>query len=178
MSPGGSRPNAGGRRPGAGRPKKPLVERLADGGIGKRPVTVLAFPDPAPQLPPPAPSDRLGERARALHAEAVAWLQPTGCLHLIPPLLIEEYADNLARAWDCSKRTPRSYLVVDRRTGNRVPSPYIKLAHGYAERAAKAWHWIWAVIRENCQQPLASRGPHEDAMARLLQAAPPKKEGG
>ena len=35
----------GGRRQGAGRPAKPLIDKITEGNPGKRPLTVLQFND-------------------------------------------------------------------------------------------------------------------------------------
>lgn len=161
----------GGRRPGAGRPRKSLADKQLEGSRKDR-LTVLSFPGVQPGGPLPTPSERLPAFAQPLFTQTAAWLQSVGCLHLIPPLQLEQYAFWLGHALECRRLTPSSYLVTDRKTGQEVPSPYVKLATTFAQLADRVWEAsIWPIVKAAGTAP-AKLAPPGDSMGRLLDLRP------
>lgn len=91
--------NRGGARPGAGRKKKPLTERIEAG----QKATVLKAPE-VDALEMPKIKDyfkaeqRMGELyAAEVYQETWDWLKERGCATLINPMLLEQYAMSAAR---------------------------------------------------------------------------------
>ena len=124
----------GGARPGSGRPKKPLAEKVLEGNPGKRELKVLEFA--APVLDLPSPPDYLADVAAGIGAcpgaseifeQTAAWLETTGCLALINPAHIEEYALLKARWLSCEAKNKAGLLSAHPTTGNAIPSPSVSI---------------------------------------------------
>ena len=96
--------NRGGARPGAGRKKKALSEKIASGNPGHRPLKML---DPVAidtvDMPPPAEYLSAEQRdGRPLGADKIyikicTWLKSVNCDKLVNPNLVEQYAICVAR---------------------------------------------------------------------------------
>ena len=117
----------GGKRAGAGRPKKSLSEKMASGNPGKRPLKKLEFEEKKDQYPPPAAHlDILGggtdfyPAASLIYTQTVDWLRTTGCLHLISPQLVEDYALNTNRRLWAEYDVMRRGLVLNDKAKNRM----------------------------------------------------------
>ena len=91
--------NRGGARPGAGRKKKPLTERIEAG----QKAVVMKIPDvETAQMPKIRDYFKAEQRQGELYAaeiyqETWQWLQERGCATLINPMLLEQYAMSAAR---------------------------------------------------------------------------------
>ena len=166
----------GGPRPGSGRPKKPLAEKVLSGNPGKRELKVLEFS--APALDVPAPPDYLEDLAagvgscpgaKYLYEETVRWLESTGCLHLINPQFISEYAILKTRWLSCEVKNKAGLLAPHPTTGQAIPSPYVRMGLDFLRAADAAWAKIWAVVTQNAERTY-SASPHDDAMEKLLAA--------
>lgn len=105
--------NRGGPRSGVGAKKKPLADKLAEGNLGKRPLTVIEFPG-GPDLhgiDMPKPNVMLSsvqKDGKTLQAEDIYrvtwdWLKERGCAHLVSPQVIERYAMSAARWIQCEE---------------------------------------------------------------------------
>ena len=159
----------GGKRPGAGRPTKPLVDKILEGNPGKRPLTVLGFKEYDQEQTLPNPPDYLSEQGKEIFNNTAAWLQKTGCLKLIIPAHIEEYAMCKARWLECEAMNAKHGLLAKHpTTGQPMQSPYVQMAITYLKQADTAWGKIYEVVKENCTQEFRNNMPHEDAMERLL----------
>lgn len=167
----------GGARKNAGRPKKPLNEKLLEGNPGKRPLTVLSFPERAEDELPPPP-EFLADLAKGVgkcpNAETIfenvtAWLEKTGCVHLVSPEHITEYSLLKARWLECEAVNARVGLLAKHPTsGQPIASPYVRIGIDYLKAADSAWTRIWNVVSQNSQKDLRKNNPHEDAMEKLL----------
>jgi len=166
----------GGRRPGAGRPKKPLAEKILEGNPGKRELKVLEFK--APILDVPAPPDYLadiaagegsGLGAKEIFEQMTAWLEKTGCLPLICPAHIEEYALLKSRWLACEAKSKAGVLTKHPTNGNAIASPYVRIGLDYLSALNTAWGKIWVVVAQNSARSF-SKTPHDDAMEKLLAA--------
>lgn len=159
----------GGKRQGAGRPKKPLVDKILEGNPGKRRLTVLEFPEHDNEEALPVPPDFLNERGKEIFNITAAWLKNTGCLKLIIPSHIEEYALCKSRWLECEAMNAKHGLLAKHpTTGQPMQSPYVQMAITYLKQADTAWSKIYEVVKENCTQEFRNNLPHEDAMERLL----------
>ena len=81
---------SGGRRPGAGRPRKAAAQKILDGNPGKRPIEVLNFDTGGLELPSDPPS-YLSEKAKEIYRTVYAWLKSIGCTNGILPYNLEEH---------------------------------------------------------------------------------------
>jgi hypothetical protein len=95
---------SGGARKGAGRKPKPLAEKLAAGNPGHRPLKKVEFTGTGGVDPhePPAYLRVMEKREQEnrpgiptpteLYTDTVKYLEPSGCLNLVPAALIADYA--------------------------------------------------------------------------------------
>ena len=69
---------SGGARPGAGRPKKAVTQKILEGNPGKRPIEVVNFTtDNGLELPSEPPS-YLSAKAKEIYKTVYAWLKASG----------------------------------------------------------------------------------------------------
>lgn len=173
----------GGKRPGSGRPRKPLAEKILEGNPGKRKAKVLDIPACA-DIPIPEPPEYLRTmvasgvsnnvpQMKDVFNETVEWLKNTGCLHLINPQLITEYSIHVTRWLECEDIVSKSlYLMhkdkdTDKKSGkiNLEPNPLSDQALRYWKAADTAWKKIWEIVQQNSVQLIS---PTPDVMMELL----------
>ena len=158
----------GGRRTGAGRPPKPLADKILEGNPGKRPLKVLEFTGLIHEEITIEVPENLSDEGRSIFITTVEWLRKTGCLKLINPQHIEEYALCRSRWLECEAMNSRHGLLTkNQATGQPIRSPFVDTAILYLKQADAAWNKIHAVVKENCAQEFKEH-PHQDAMERLL----------
>ena len=87
---------SGGRRPGAGRPKKAAAQKILEGNPGRREIEVVTFNAEGVELPSEPPS-YLSAKAKEIYRTVYAWLKGIGCTTGILPYNLEEYAFCKAR---------------------------------------------------------------------------------
>ncbi|GHU73411.1 hypothetical protein AGMMS49992_11870 [Clostridia bacterium] len=165
----------GGARSGAGRKKKPLFDKLIEGNLGKRPLTTVQFENlPAVQttdlVPPPFLSLASKETAETyptasqIYNDLAAWLETTGCLNLINPMLIEDYAVHRRAMFECEYMNKR----LGRIAGGRR-SPYVDMMTNYANLMRAAWDRIWMIVSQNSDKPYTGSASGDvDVMELLL----------
>jgi hypothetical protein len=161
----------GGARPGSGRKKKPLAEKLLNGNPGKRPLKIVEFYD-VPVAGPLTPPDFLKiasketadnyPTADEIYTQVVEWLQDTGCAHLVNPTLIEDFAMNRRAYFECEYMNKRLGRIAG---GKR--SPYVDMAVQYAGLMRTAFDRIWAIVSQNSEK-LYEGNSGNDVMERLL----------
>lgn len=169
----------GGSRPGAGKKRKPMAEKILEGNPGKRKLTVVEFSEPddleAVNMPPP--HDFLSEEQRnakpflasMVYEETWQWLHERSVDHLIPPQLIETYAVAVARWIQCERAvTEFGFLSKHPTTGNPMTSPYIAIAQSYLKLVNTIWYQVYQTIRENSSTEIKGKSPHDDIMERIL----------
>ncbi|MDR0530765.1 MAG: P27 family phage terminase small subunit [Oscillospiraceae bacterium] len=167
----------GGKRPGAGRPKKPLAEKILEDTTRKHRAKVLDIPDDAPELKYPERLEYYSTRmagdpdVQEVWEETAAWLKRTGCLHLINPAFIEEYAILKARFYELQRLLTRSTPVYDSTTENGRKklelNPAIDASLKYLKQADAVWGKIWAIVAQNSEVYFGS-DPNADVMNALL----------
>ena len=146
----------GGARPGAGRKKKALSEKIAAGNPGHRPLKML---DPVAidtvDMPPPAEYLSAEQRdGRPLGADKIyikicTWLKSVNCDKLVNPNLVEQYAICVARWVQCEEAiTKLGFIGKNAKTG--------------------IWADISQVVKENCSIDVKFSNPQDDMMEALL----------
>ena len=141
-----------GPKPGTGgRPKKPIAEKIAEGNLGKRPLTVIDFKDSAADLegqPMPDPPEYLSATqkdgstlcAAEIYEKVWKWLSERGCASIVSPQLIERYAMSTARWIQCETVTSElGFLAKHPTTGAAIQSLYVAIANTYLTQANRLW---------------------------------------
>jgi len=170
----------GGARPGSGPKKKPLAEKILDGNPGKRPLEVVTFPAAelsGEEMPPPrdylAALQKDGGHtiAREVYESTWQWLHERRCDHLIPPQVLETYAQTVGRWVQCEEAiTTYGFLSKHPTTGAPIQSPFVAISQSFMKQANNQWSQIYQVVRENCAAAFEGRSPQDDVMEALLSA--------
>ena len=103
-----------------GRPTKPLVDKIMEGNLGKRPLKIVEFknseiaelPEPPEFLIEAAKATEKWPTATDIFKKTVDWLSKTGCLKLIPTDYLEEYSLCKARWLECEHVNARLGLLA------------------------------------------------------------------
>ena len=170
--------NRGGARIGAGCKKKPLYDKLLEGNPGKRTLTVLKFEgSELTGEPMPPPREYLREKqhngkdtiAAEVYESTWQWLDKRRCSHLIPALLIEKYAQSVARWVQCEEMISNTgFLAKHPTTGNAMQSPYVAMGQSYMKQANNLWFQIYQAVRENNAADYSGPTPQDDVMEYIL----------
>jgi len=171
--------NRGGVRIGAGAKPKPLYDKILEGNPGKRNLTVLSFEgsDALIGEPMPPPHEFLNAQqadgettlASEIYETTWTWLNKRRCSHLIPPLLIEKYAQSVARWAQCEAAINNyGFLAKHPTTGKEIQSPYVSIGQSYMKQANNLWFQIYQAVRENNAADYSGPTPHDDVMERIL----------
>ncbi len=169
----------GGKRTGAGRPRKPLADKLFEGTAKKHKPKVLNMPSledtPIPEPPEYLKDFNCGEAAetvpdmQVLFKATTAWLEKTGCLHLINPDFLTEYALMKTRWLECEEIVSRS--IIYQKNGEIIVNPVAELALKYSKAADVAWSKIWNIVAANSEVYFGD-DPNADVMAFLIKNKP------
>jgi hypothetical protein len=171
----------GGTRPGAGREKKALSEKLVDGNPGKAPLTKLQFDVQhsrqltGEDMPPIA--EYLKQITKNSHQNLTPqiyestwkWLHERGCADLVKKELIEQYALYMTRWVQCEEGINQYGLLAKHPTTQMpIASPYVSMGLSFLKQANVLWLQIYQIVKENCETPLGGSNPNDDLMERLL----------
>jgi hypothetical protein len=163
----------GGARPGAGRKKKPLSDKLLEGNPGKRAPQVLGFVEGLPEeLAPPDYLDGfvamdVEPAIDQIYRDTVNWLQRTGCLHLINPQHITDYVMLKSRWLECEALVQAQLLTFVQHC-KWVDRPFVDISLKYLKQADVTWGKIWSVVAQNCAYNFGGENPNADVMSTLL----------
>ncbi len=164
--------NHGGARPGAGRKKKPLAEKILEGTTKKHVPRVLDISSEA-NVPDEVPDYLIELKAidteisvEEIYEETLSWLKGTGCLHLISPHLIMEFCVLKMRWLENEFIVGRNFMVKNN-VGVYVPGEFYKASLEYLKAADAKWGQIWAIIAQNCETDF-SHDPNADIMENLM----------
>jgi len=161
----------GGARPGAGRPKKPLADKIIEGNPGKRDLTKLKFPadeksnagfekNSKPQKSKPGATARLPSYldmvakeggdvlppASEIYKMLWDWIAGAGCSDFVAPNLVEDFAF-LRRAYlECEYMNRKLGRIA---SGKR--SPYVNMALDYQKAMMAVYNQIWLIVSQNCE---------------------------
>jgi hypothetical protein len=158
----------GGARPGAGRPRKALSDKVLAGNPGKRELTAVQFSEAGnsslkssfQDFKPPAyldlPSKEGGPdipNASEIYEQLAAWLDASECGRLISPHILEDFAFLRRGYLECEAANRRLGRVMQ--GGKR--SPYTNLAMEYEKASRQIFHQIWLVVSQNSAAPVGGK---------------------
>jgi hypothetical protein len=137
------RGNKPGNSAGAGRKKKPLADRIAEGRTG---MTVLEFAEPvelvAGDVPPPKEYFRspqksgLGLCAEEIYDATYRWLHERGCENLVNPQQVETYSMTTARWIQCEEAISQyGFLSKHPTTQMPIASPFVAMAASFMKQS-------------------------------------------
>lgn len=162
----------GGARPGAGRKKRPLADKIAEDFPGKRKPKVLNIDGTFPfVLNPPGYLEDFAALdiepdITGIYNSVVEWLKRTGCLHLINPEFITEYA-LLKTCWIECEFMVSNHIVLQNYNGEIIANPAVDMALKYLKQADVVWAKIWSIVAQNCETSFGN-DPHNDLMEKLI----------
>ena len=163
----------GGARAGAGRKSKPLIDKIMEDTTKKHKPKILDIPDG--ELISAEPPEYLGDFATLdteptledIYTNTVKWLQKTGCLHLVNPDFIMEYAVLKSR-WQEHEFIAGQKIAVVKANGEVAPNPFYQSALEYLREANAVWDKIWRIVAQNCVTEFGGGNPHADVMEILI----------
>jgi len=167
----------GGKRAGAGRPRKPLSDKILEDDLKKHKAKVLNFEGAEEQcINPPdyafyytSDSKDGGPDVTHLYQDTVEFLKTTGCLHLINPGFIMEYALLKARWFECERViSATNVVVVNAQKNGLKANGAAELGLKYLRQADLCWDKIWAIVTQNCEETYGGDNPNADLMEKLL----------
>lgn len=167
--------NRGGARPGAGRKKKSLTEKVTEG----RGAQVLTLPKPAnlkgTDVPPIQEYMKAKQKdgsdlgAIEIYEAMWQWIIACGCEKLIEPHIVEEFSVSFARWRQCQRAiNDFGFLAKHPTTGAAIASPYVSMAGEFKKQSDNARYQINQIIKENCSGDFA--GSSFDPMEQLLKS--------
>ena len=156
--------NRGGARPGAGRPRKALTEKIAEG----KSAEVMMQPADIESAETPPVRDFMKELQRDgtklladdVYTETYQWLKERSCEKIVSRQLVEQYAMIV---------TKYGYISKHPTTGAAIASPYVAMSQNYMKQANQIWNQIFQIVRENCSVEFQGN-PQEDMMEKLLRS--------
>jgi hypothetical protein len=169
----------GGARPGAGRKPKALAEKVANGNPGGRPLKRVEFagqsaeskqaymaPDflklmdkGVPGIPSPV----------EIFNETVDYLRPSGCLHLMPVLLLGDYVMAKYHLLIAQYTLSRTGIITQDDASKEVYiTPFTEAMLKLQKNALSTWQPIWDIVSRNSQTLLDN--PEEELMAYIMGA--------
>jgi len=167
---------SGGKRQGAGRPRKPLTARIEEGGdkVSHRKPKVLDFPpenqnnqkiqksknqNSNPALPSfldmaSKEGDDSLPSAADIYRFMLEWVTNSGCERFVPPQLIEDFAFMRRSYLECEYMNKKLGRVL---AGGKI-SPYVRSALEYAKQATAFYREIWAIVAQNSTKDFNGNG--------------------
>lgn len=166
--------NRGGARPGAGRPRKALTEKISEGK--KAEVMLQPAELTAADIPPVREFMTAMQRdgttlcAKEVFTETYSWLKDRNCEKLVSRQLIEQYAMSISRWIHCEEVVSRTGYIAKHPTTNApIASPYVAMSQAYLKQANVCWNQIFTIVRENCSVEFQDN-PQDDMMEKLLRS--------
>lgn len=173
--------NSGGVRVGSGRKRKPLADKIAEGNLSGRKLTVMEFSDTADlqgqTMPEPNKMlEAVQKDGKTLVASEIfkstwQWLNERGCAIIVSPQLLERYAMSVARWIQCEEAVSEyGFLAKHPTTGAAIASPYVSMSQNFMSQTNRLWLEIFQIVKENCTGEYKDANPQDDVMERLLTA--------
>ena len=167
----------GGARPGAGRKKKPLTERIIEGSVDKS-MTIPDLPEP-PEIDMtgiPAAKDylscdqKMGElHGKEVYDEVFKWIAERGCANVVSPQLVEQYSMAMGRYIQLENIVSQlGFLSRHPTTGSAIASMFVPMAQTYFKLANSLFQQIWRIVCENSAD-VVTGNPQDALMEQLLQ---------
>ena len=113
-------------------------------------------------------------RMEDIFNQTTEWLKKTGCLHLINPQHITEYALHTTRWLECEDIVSKAICFTSKEKTEKMEkfhmevNPMSDQALRYWNAADKAWSKIHTIIKENCETTYGGNDPHNDLMEKLI----------
>jgi len=171
----------GGKRNGAGRPKKSLADKQMEGMYGKRRPKVLSFPEQGEEyrLEYPKWLNNLDSEFEGIPTieefwtTTVEWLEKTGCLHLINPDMIIDYAVAKVRQYETEGVIAASNTIYPSKKGDYSigVNPAVEVSMMYQSQADSVWDKIWSIVTQNSEKYYGD-DPKQILMKNLLSGRP------
>lgn len=138
----------GGKRKGAGRPKKkPEPKSIDDLTIPELKGVKMPKPDEFLSSKQKGGED-LG--ATQIYEETYLYLKKCHCATKVSKGLLEQYSMATARWIQCEEMTSKlGFLSLHPTTGKPIPSPFINIGINYMNQSMRLWDEILEIIREN-----------------------------
>lgn len=159
----------GGNRVGSGKKGKSLKDKIVDGTAifnAKNSDFVSKTKIKPPKKYLTAQQKDGGKlQSRQIYKETMEWLRRQGCESLLPPQLIEDYAQVTARHIQCEEYLSTYGLIAKNTSGEAAASPFHRMNCDYTKLSSQLWQQIYSVVRENAAQGLSSAS---DDMEELL----------
>lgn len=161
----------GGARKGAGRKPKSLSEKIAAGNPGKRPLTKVVFTDDSyDSSKPPDYIDKMIYRRsehvttpKEIYENTVRFLEPSGCLYLIPDMMIMDFA--IAKYYLLLAQQEMTYSTIvgkNAKTDDIEITEYTEAMIKLQKNVLATWAPIWETVSRNSERVIDN--PENDAM--------------
>ena len=161
--------NRGGSRIGAGKKGKSLQEKILDGTAffteKNRETLSKTRRKPPKKFLSAQQKDGTKLQGRQVYKEIMSWLSSRGCESLLPPQLIEDYAQVTARHIQCEEYLSQFGLIAKNTAGEATASPFHKMNCDYLKLSSQLWQQIYSAVRENSAEGFDDGG---DAMEKIL----------
>jgi len=166
----------GGARKGSGRKPKPLSQKIEEGNRGHRPLKKVEFAGEAPGPAADAPeylrhmtNPIAGiPRPAEIYAGIVKYLEPSGCLPLIPEDLIADYAVAKHNLHLTNHQLAISCIVGVDDAENFEITPFTEAVLKMQKHVLSTWAPIWDIVNRNSQHKIEN--PETDMMMQIFQA--------
>lgn len=171
----------GGSRPGSGRKKRPIADKIIEGNRGHEQLTKIELPElesadiHGDDMPPVSEylkrmtKNTTENLAPQIFTDTWKWLRERKCEHLVKREMIEQYALYIARWLQCEEGINTFGLLAKHPTTNApIASPYVQMGLNFLKQANVLWGQIFQIVKENCTEPLSGNTPNDDVMERLL----------
>jgi len=169
----------GGARKGAGRPPKPLSQKMDDGNPGNRQLRKVDFGDPDVQIIPPSYLALLNKGIPGIPSpedifyQTVDYLQPSGCLHLVPPQLLSDYAVSVHYLVLAQYELTGTAAVAKNEKKQLTVTAFADAMWKMHRNCSMAWMPIWDIVQRNSEKPLST--PEAELIAKILSGRVRKK---
>jgi hypothetical protein len=169
----------GGARKGAGRPPKPLSEKMSDGNPGNRQLRKLDFGNPDRPIIAPTYLALLNKGIPGLPSpeeifyQTVEHLEPSGCLPLIPLQLLTDYAVATHYLVLAQYELSGTAIVAKNEKSQLTVTSFADAMLKMQKNCAQAWQPIWDIVQRNSERPLSN--PDAELIAKILSGRVRKK---
>lgn len=168
----------GGARPGSGRKRKSISEKILDGNPGKKPMKRIEFVTtdlPGEDMPPVSEylkqvtKNSQQNLAPQIYEDTWKWLSERGCAQFVKKELIEQYALYMQRWIQCEEGINQYGLLAKHPTTQMpIASPYVSMGVTFLKQANILWLQIYQIVKDNCETPIVGSNPNDDLMEKLL----------
>jgi hypothetical protein len=161
----------GGARKGAGRKPTPLAQKIAEGNPGKRALKKVEFTDESydPSTPPECigmmeKKGKMGEPPKfvvtspqELYRDTIKYLEPSGCLHLIPADMIMNYV--IASYYLRQAQHEMSYsMIVGKNADGQVEiTSFTEAMIKLQKNVLATWTPVWDIVSRNSERKVVNQ---------------------